>query len=53
VRPDIAVPVSLGILVGAWLGARALVRLPETLIRRVFVLVLLVVSAQMIRKGLA
>lgn len=53
VQPAIAVPVSLGILAGAWVGARTMVRLPDTLIRRVFVVVLVVVAAQMIRKGLA
>jgi uncharacterized protein len=53
VRPEIAAPVSLGIIAGSWVGARVMVRMPDVLLRRVFVVVLLVVAAQMIRKGLA
>jgi uncharacterized protein len=53
VRPEIAAPVSLGILVGAWFGARAMRRLPALFIRRVFVVVLFITATQMILKGLS
>lgn len=53
IRPEIAAPVSLGILGGSLVGARLMLRLPARLIRRLFVAVLAVVSFQMIAKGLA
>ncbi len=52
IRPEIAGPVALGIIVGSWLGARAMIHLPAKLIRKIFVLVLVVVSVQMILRGL-
>lgn len=51
VRPEIAAPVSVGILIGSWIGARAMVKMPALLIRRIFVVVLSIVSVQMIMKG--
>jgi uncharacterized membrane protein YfcA len=53
VRPEITAPVALGIIVGSWLGAKAMVRLPSSLIRKIFVVVLCLIAAQMISKGLA
>jgi uncharacterized membrane protein YfcA len=52
IRPEIAGPVALGIIGGSWLGARAMTRLPAALIRKVFVVVLAVVSVQMILRGI-
>jgi uncharacterized membrane protein YfcA len=52
VRPEIACPVSLGIIGGAWLGSRLMPKMPAQLIRRIFVVVMVVVSIQMIMKGL-
>lgn len=52
IQPVIAVPVALGILLGASVGARTLPYLPDILIRRIFVVVLLIVATQMIGKGL-
>lgn len=51
IKPLIAAPVALGIIMGSWFGARAMVRLPGNLIRQIFVFVLVIVSAQMIWKG--
>ena len=48
----IAGPVAAGILVGAMIGARVMGRLHSALIRYVFVVVLLIVSVQMLLKGL-
>jgi len=53
VRPEIAAPVSVGIIIGSWLGARLMVKMPASLIRKIFVVVLAIVSIQMIIKGLA
>ncbi|MCZ2491618.1 sulfite exporter TauE/SafE family protein [Dellaglioa algida] len=51
IRPDIAVPLALGILVGSSIGSRVMQYLPAKIIRLVFVPVLLYVSTQMILKG--
>ncbi len=52
IKPEIAGPVAFGIIVGSYFGAKAMVKMPAVLIRRIFVVVLVVVSAQMIWKGL-
>lgn len=52
VRPEIACPVSLGILAGSWIGAGVMTKLPAMTIRKIFVVVLVIVSIQMIIKGL-
>jgi uncharacterized membrane protein YfcA len=52
INPFIAGPVAAGILVGAMIGARVMGRLRSSVIRYVFVAVLLFVSAQMLLKGL-
>ncbi len=53
VRPEIAAPVALGIIVGSFVGAKAMVKMPAALIRKIFVVVLVIVSIQMIMKGFA
>jgi uncharacterized membrane protein YfcA len=52
VRPEIAAPVAIGIIIGSWIGARVMMGLPTIWIRRVFVVVLTIVSVEMILKGL-
>ncbi len=52
VRPEIAGPVAVGIVIGAWIGAAYMVKLPARTVRRVFVLVMGIVSLQMIYRGL-
>jgi hypothetical protein len=52
IRPEIAAPVSVGIIIGSWFGAQVMVRMPAALIRKIFVVVLAIVSFQMISKGL-
>ena len=49
--PFIAGPVAAGVLVGATMGSRVMGRLDNRLLRTVFVIVLMIVSAQMILKG--
>ena len=53
IRPEIAAPVSVGIILGSWIGARAMVSMPAGIIRKIFVVVLAIVSIQMIMKGLS
>jgi uncharacterized protein len=52
VDPLIVAPVALGILIGAALGARVLLRSRNATIRKAFVLVLAVAAIQMILSGL-
>lgn len=52
IDPFIAAPVALGVLGGALIGSRLLARLHAEPLRRVFVVVLLLISVQMIVKGL-
>lgn len=51
IRPEIACPVSVGIIIGSWTGARLMPKLPATTIRKVFVVVLMIASVQMLLKG--
>jgi uncharacterized protein len=51
--PFIAAPVMMGVLLGALMGTRLMVRARSSLIRRIFVAVMLFVSIQMLVRGLA
>lgn len=51
IDPFIAAPVALGVLGGALAGSRLLPRIPAHRLRRIFVVVLLLISVQMIVKG--
>ncbi|MFS4460068.1 sulfite exporter TauE/SafE family protein [Bdellovibrio sp. HCB2-146] len=53
VRPEIAAPVAVGIIIGSTVGARVMMKMSPGLIRKIFVVVLAIVSVQMIMKGLA
>ena len=48
----IAAPVAMGVLIGATMGTQLLTRLRGTVIRQVFIVVLLIICAQMIGRGL-
>ena len=52
VRPEIACPVSLGIIGGSFIGAKVLPKVPAQTIRKIFVVVLVLVAWQMLTKGL-
>jgi uncharacterized protein len=52
VNPSIVMPVMLGVLAGSMIGARFLSRLPVTVLRRVFALVVAVVAVEMIWSGI-
>lgn len=51
INPGIAAPVALGVLIGAVVGTRVMQRMKSRVIRLVFVPVLVIVSVQMIVKG--
>jgi uncharacterized protein len=51
IDPFVAGPVALGVLLGTQLGTRLLRRIRGRTLRRVFTAVLLVVAAQMLRRG--
>jgi len=51
VRPAVAGPVALGVLGGALIGTRIMVRLKGTTIRKLFIPVLLIIAVQMLWKG--
>jgi hypothetical protein len=51
VNPFIAAPVAMGVLIGATVGTRLMMRARSTLIRRVFIVVLVFVALQMLAKG--
>ena len=52
IKPEIASPVALGIIVGAWIGARVMPKLNAAFIRKIFIVVMIIVGIQMIMKGL-
>ncbi len=53
IEPFIAAPVAAGVLIGATAGARLLPRLHSRSVRGIFVAVLVLISVQMLVKGLA
>ena len=52
IDPFIAAPVALGVLAGALIGSHYLGRVGHTRLRKIFVVVLLIISVQMIVKGI-
>lgn len=52
VEPNLAAPTILGVLGGSWVGTRTLVRLKNESVRRFFLVVLLVLGAEMIYRGI-
>ncbi len=52
IDPIIAAPVAIGVLAGATVGARVLGRVASKTVRLVFVVVLVIISLEMLQKGL-
>lgn len=52
IRPEIASPVAIGVLIGSWIGAKVMLRMKASKIRKIFIVVLVIVSIQMILKGI-
>lgn len=51
IRPEVACPMAVGILTGSFLGAKLMPHVPAQIIRKVFVVLLVVVGIQMLMKG--
>ena len=51
VNPILAAPVALGVVIGAYAGAKLLVRSKPASLRWVFVIVLIVIGIEMIYQG--
>jgi uncharacterized membrane protein YfcA len=51
IDPGLAAPIILGVLFGATLGTRLLVRLTNQMVRRIFLGVLLILGVEMIIRG--
>jgi len=52
INPFIAAPVAMGVLIGAMLGTRIMMRLRSTFIRYLFIGVMIFIALQMLVKGL-
>ncbi|HKT12121.1 MAG TPA: sulfite exporter TauE/SafE family protein [Terriglobia bacterium] len=52
INPGLAVPIILGVVAGAFLGTRVLVRLTNQSVRIFFLVILLVLAVEMIARGL-
>ena len=52
ISPGLAAPVILGVVLGAFLGTRLLVRLSNQAVRRFFLLILAVLAVEMIVRGI-
>lgn len=53
IKPALAAPIVLGIIIGSFFGALAMVKMPSQIIRKVFVAVMVIVSVQMMYKGIS
>lgn len=52
INPFIAAPVAVGVLIGATVGTRIMTKTKSTQLRRIFVVIVLIVAAQMLVRGL-
>ncbi|MGA9752760.1 MAG: sulfite exporter TauE/SafE family protein [Acidobacteriota bacterium] len=52
IDPGLAAPVILGVVVGAFIGTRVLVKLSNSAVRNFFLVVLLILGAEMIIRGI-
>ena len=52
INPGLAAPVILGVVLGAFIGTRLLVRLTNMAVRRFFLIVLFILAVEMIARGL-
>ncbi len=51
IPPRLAAPVALGVLLGSWFGVKLMLRMKGALIRKIFVVVLLVTAVEMALKA--
>jgi uncharacterized membrane protein YfcA len=53
IKPEIASPVAIGIIIGAWLGAKVMPKLKVSSLRITFIGLMVIVAVQMILKGIS
>ncbi|MBI3336127.1 sulfite exporter TauE/SafE family protein [Candidatus Peregrinibacteria bacterium] len=51
IQPRLAAPVALGVLIGAWVGTRLMMRMHSNKIRKLFIGVLVIIAIQMALKA--
>lgn len=51
IKPEIACPVAVGIIIGSFYGAKLMPKIPTQIIKKIFVIVLVIVAVQMLMKG--
>jgi len=51
IDPTISAPVALGVLLGAMIGAKVLVRMPNAWVRKLFIPVIVLVAVSMLAHG--
>jgi len=51
VNPFIAAPVAVGVLIGAIIGTKILVRIRSSSVRKIFAVIILIVGLEMILRG--
>lgn len=51
IKPEIAAPVALGIIIGSRIGAHVMPKVNANLLRNFFIIIMIAVSVQMIMKG--
>ena len=52
ISPGLAAPVILGVVLGAFLGTKLLVRMTNQAVRRFFLVILLILAVEMVARGL-
>ena len=52
ILPEIAAPVAIGVLIGSFIGAHLMAKMHNDLIRKIFVVVLIIISIQMGIRGI-
>jgi hypothetical protein len=52
IDPGLAMPITLGVFAGAWIGTKVLIRAPVPALRRIFGAVIFLLAIEMIFNGL-
>jgi uncharacterized membrane protein YfcA len=52
IRPELAGPVALGILVGSLIGPKLISKFPTSILKKLFMLILFIAGIQMFMRGL-
>jgi len=52
IKPDIVAPITIGILIGSFFGAKLMPKMNASAIRKIFIVLMVIIATQMIIKGL-